>query len=93
VKECKAKDIIKALTKKGFREDTSGHHKFYHLIYCDKEVGIYTKISHGARDISASILSQIAKQLKISNNELEDLVRCPLSSEGYIEILRQKNEL
>ena len=66
-------------------EDRKAHHVFFFF-----EIGgrLYraTKLSHGARgQLAPSLASLIARQLKLNNKELNELVTCPLSEEEYFQ--------
>jgi hypothetical protein len=39
------------------------------------------------------LLKHVARQLWLSNNELDQLFDCPLTAERYVEILFEKNIL
>lgn len=79
------------IRKLGFSRSES-HHHFYHLFDRDGNLVIITKLSHGAkgRDISKAILSKIARQMKLSNPQLQAAVDCPLSKENYSDILKEQ---
>ena len=46
--------------------------------------------SHGKGDIPEKVANKIRGQLKLSPLHFEDLVKCPLTREDYLEILKQK---
>ncbi len=81
-----------SLCKKGFVKDGGDHIFFRHMVD-GKYSSVYTKVSHTKKlkDISRDLLTLIRKQLRLdTNQEVSDLVECPLSEEGYNEILREK---
>ncbi|MFW2371863.1 MAG: hypothetical protein ACN4GM_01980 [Gammaproteobacteria bacterium] len=87
------KNICKNLPKKGFVEDDSGHHLYFHFYYDGVLTGAYTYISHSAKhkDYSNAILTKMRQQLKLnSNRDVVELVNCPMDEEEYIAILKQK---
>ena len=89
------RDIEGALLKKGFKKRDGDHSYYiYYGINGDK-TGVFTKTSHGAkgRTISDDLFGRMARQLKLTNNEFDELVQCPLSREKYESILKEKDRL
>jgi len=89
VKPCKTRDIESALRKKGFMARES-HHKMFYLSNKGKITGVHTFLSHGLREYNADLLAKMRDQLHLSGQELEDLIRCPLSGEEYIRLLEER---
>lgn len=87
MKPRKTKDIASVLKRKGF-EQSQRHHKFFVLRIKGKKSVIRTKLSHGAKEYGAPLLSQVAKDLLLSNAELEDLLDCPLGYKKYVQLVR-----
>ena len=85
----KAREVKEALTSKGFKEGEKRDHLYYFLYYEGKETAVFTKISHGEREINDNLCAQMAKQTKLSNLQFRKLVDCDLTGEGYINILTQ----
>lgn len=86
----KTRVIKRALSKKGFVEESSKHIKY---ILCDEEgktSRIFTIFSHGSKEYSDDLLSAMAKQLKLEKSEFIRFVECTLSHEKYLELLREK---
>ncbi len=52
-----------------------------------KKTMIYTKISHGEKEIGDPLLSAMARQLRLTRNQLNDLIDCPLQYGDYVKIL------
>jgi hypothetical protein len=87
-----AKDIERALLDKGFHfHDT--HHRRFFLVVDGKRTAISTKISHGERECGASLVSVMARQVRLSRKNFLLLVKCSLTGEAYVEILRQQGDL
>lgn len=87
--------IESGLRQKGFVKSNS-EHRLYHFSLNGRLTHIRTMISHGSKyKVYGDILLGLMKiQLKLDTvPQLRDLVTCPLSTEGYIEILRRKGEL
>ncbi len=91
----KAREIDAALRKKGFRRETDGKH--IHYFFRDSEggkSGIFTLMSHGmaGSSLSANLLSQMARQLRLSKPRFLDLIDCSLDENGYRDMFREQNE-
>jgi hypothetical protein len=87
-----ARKIKSSLLKKGFKEDNSRHLHF--RLHVDGEkTHIFTVISHGAQECSDHLLGIMAKQLKLSRAELNNLIDCAMSGEAYIETLKGQGDL
>lgn len=83
----KTRDVKKALSSKGFKEKKERDHFYYFFYYKGKKTSIFTKISHGQREIGDNICSQMAKQTRLTNGQFRRLVDCHLTEEGYIDTL------
>jgi len=66
------------------------HHKMFYLSNKGKITGVHTFLSHGLREYNADLLAKMRDQLHLSGQELEDLIRCPLSGEEYIRLLEER---
>ena len=88
------KKTYKNLKKKGFVDSISksDDHKYLELFYNDKLV-LYTKISHGNKDIGNHLIKQMSVQCHLDKDEFIDLLNCPLSKNDYFEILEKKGLL
>ena len=82
-----ARDVASGLEKKGFRRRENDH-AFFHLWIGEKKTAIYTKISHGERDIGDNLLSLMARQVRLSKKQFVELLECPLTFAEYIRMLR-----
>ncbi len=87
------KDVDSALQKKGFRNKEGDHH--YHLYYsmAGLKSRVFTKTSHSQKSISEDLLSQMARQCRLTRQQFFNLLDCPLSREEYEEILTSKDLL
>jgi len=88
------KKTYKNLKKKGFvdSDSKSVDHKYLELFHNDKLV-LYTKISHGNKDIGNHLIKQMSVQCHLDKDEFMDLSNCPLSKDDYFEILEKKGLL
>lgn len=83
-----AREVMSALEKKGFvRRDAK--HVFFHLLVDGRKTKIWTKVSHGEREISDNLFALMARQLLLSTKQLRQLVECPLSQAEYVTELRK----
>ncbi|MBL0744429.1 type II toxin-antitoxin system HicA family toxin [Chryseolinea lacunae] len=93
MKPRKTRDIEKALLKKGF-EKISGkqksHHEYFHLKVEGKKSQVFIYLSHGAIEYDKNLMARIKTQLYFTNShDAENFFDCPLTKEGYIELLRR----
>lgn len=89
-------EVEKSLKKKGFEVSDSGKdHRFYTLFADGKYTGIMTKVSRGTKykTLSSGLVGMMARQLKLEAGEFANLVKCPLSYEAYIQLLKSRDEL
>lgn len=82
------RDIRKALLDKGFEEENT-HHEMYWLRVDGKRTSIRTRISNGKKEYGDNLLAQMARQVKLTRDEFDDLVDCPLSKEAYAKKLME----
>ena len=80
------------LLTKGFVAYES-HHTMYWLVVAGRTTDIRTRISHGQRKADNWLLAQIAKQLRLSKQELLSFIDCEISQKDYVELLVQRGHL
>jgi predicted RNA binding protein YcfA (HicA-like mRNA interferase family) len=80
-------DVEKGLEKKGFNKREGDHHFFAYYSIAGKKTRVFTKTSHGKKEIADNILSQMAKQCRLTNKQFNELIDCPLSQDDYEKIL------
>lgn len=87
--------VVKALIRKGFQRSDTDHVKLYYINTAGKKTRVWTKASHGGKqsEISPSNLSKMAKQCKLSGQDFEKLIECPLSREMYEDMLITAGEI
>ena len=85
MKPRKRDEIERALCKKGFVLNHS-HHDMLFFYKGEKKTKIYTRLSHGISEYSKSLMSKMKRQLKLSSDELDMLIDCPLTKEMLLEI-------
>lgn len=89
----KTKDIDRSLCKKGFECVKDSDHVRYILYVNGVKTRIRTKMSHGENEIGDNLVLKMSHQLKLSKSGFMDLIRCPLSKEEYVKILRESDEI
>jgi len=89
-----SKAIGSGLESKGFLKTENDHHFFIYISKSGKKTRARTKTSHGKMSqLSAQLLSTMAKQCKLTTKDFKDLITCPLSRDQYEEKLRELGEL
>jgi hypothetical protein len=79
----KQSEVEKSLTTKGFRAKDGDHNYFHYYSKAGKKTIVFTKTSHGAREITDSLLALMAKQCKLSRADFDRLIECPLDRDTY----------
>lgn len=79
----KQSEVERSLTAKGFRAREGDHNYFNYYSKLGKKTAVFTKTSHGAREIDDNLLSRMAKQCKLSNKDFGLLIDCPLDRDTY----------
>ena len=87
----KARNVRRALVHKLGFQHRPGHHDIYRL-YLDGRLVARTYMSHGRRELSDYHVGQMASQMRLSRQEFQDAVDCPLNQEAYHALLRQRLE-
>jgi predicted RNA binding protein YcfA (HicA-like mRNA interferase family) len=70
-----AKEIATGLQQKGFRLRDNDH-SFFHLYVNGKKTSVYTKISHGEKEIHDGLLGTMARQVRLSRKQFNELIEC-----------------
>lgn len=81
-------DVERAWKKIGMVVTNSGDRlaKFYYR----GALILMTKRSHGSGPIEGKVPYLIRQQMKLSQNEFDQLIACPLDLAGYVEVLKAK---
>jgi len=89
------KVIESSLVSKGFvRHDT--HHKYFYHEIEGQRTGIHTYTSHGSKykTYRDPLLGRMKRELRLDSlGQVVDLCRCPITGDGYNEILRKKGQI
>jgi hypothetical protein len=82
----KTADLRSALLNKGFKLEQT-HHEMLWFTVEGKSTSVRTRLSRGAREYDDGLLGQMAKQLRLRRQELDDLIDCPLDYATYLKKL------
>jgi len=86
----KSKTVGDALEKKGFRRTNSAD-RMYHLYVDGRRTSVRTKLSHGPdKTLGDALVAQMRKQTRLDRSEFDEFVRCPMSHEDYVALLRER---
>ena len=83
-----------SLKTKGFQENRSGDHIYFHHWYKGRLTGVYTKLSHSSKIkvISGDLLLFMKKQLRLDEmREAVNLLDCTMDGDDYNRILADKS--
>jgi hypothetical protein len=84
-----ARKVARSLSSKGFLK-VENDHTFFHLYVDGRDAGVFTKRSHGEREIGTPLAKRMQHQLKLESlASFRDLVECPLTYEEYVKQLRK----
>lgn len=91
------RDMIRALEEKGFRRDHRDRdHDYYYFYHQEKRTVAKTKISRGTGygDYNDELFRLMRSPLHLATiGQVRDLLRCPLTQQGYVELLRSSGTL
>ena len=79
----KQSEVEKSLGVKGFQPAKGDHNYFHYYSKAGKKTRVFTKTSHGSREIDDSLLSCMARQVKLSRSDFDRLIDCPLDRDTY----------
>lgn len=79
----KQREVERSLTMKGFRSREGDHSYFHYWTKAGKKTAVFTKTSHGARELDDGLIGCMAKQCRLSRTDFERLIDCPLDRDGY----------
>ena len=83
------RNVEQALEKKGFVRSNRDHKYYLYHTKEGKKSPIRTHTSHGSgyKTLDDHLVSQMARQCKLTKKQFENLIDCPLDRSGYEEIL------
>ena len=84
--QAKVTEIQRAFRKLGMQPKQASH-KLVQFRYNGKLI-LRTRLSHGSGDAKA--VDYIRQELHLKEEDFRDLISCPLTLEGYVQILKEK---
>lgn len=87
----KQADVERALKAKGFSLGTGDHKHFLYMTKAGKKTAVFTKTSHGSKEISDNLLGKMARQVKLNRSDFDMLIDCPLDRDAYERKLVAQN--
>ena len=79
----KPNDVERSLEKKGFQRKEGDHHYFNYYTTAGKKTKVFTKTSHGAKELDDSLLGMMSRQCKLTRQDFDRLIDCPLDRDTY----------
>jgi len=79
----KQSEVERSLTAKGFQHKEGDHNYFNYYSKAGKKTAVFTKTSHGAREIDDHLLGCMARQCKLARADFDRLIDCPLDRDSY----------
>lgn len=91
----KRDDIEGALLRKGFQKKNTDHAYFLFYDSEGKKTAVYTKTSFGRKykTLGPELISQMARQCRLSKSQFTELVDCTLSRERYESFLKEHGHI
>jgi hypothetical protein len=84
--------IIGVLLQKGFVQDES-HHTMLRLAVNGRKTRIHTWFSHGRRKADDWLISQIAREMRLSRRELLAFLECAIGGEQYAQLMVERGHV
>ena len=79
----KQRELERSLMAKGFKSHEGDHSYFHYWCKAGKKTAVFTKTSHGARELDDGLFGRMAKQCRLSRADFDRLIDCPLDRDGY----------
>ena len=79
----KQSEVEKSLCVKGFLPSKGDHNYFHYYSKVGKKTRVFTKTSHGSREIDDSLLGCMARQVRLTRSDFDRLIDCPLDRDAY----------
>lgn len=68
---------------KGFQSREGDHNYFHYWSKAGQKTAVFTKTSHGNRELDDGLHGRMAKQCRLSRTDFDRLIDCPLNRDGY----------
>lgn len=84
--------VESSLKVKGFQVHQGDHHYFTYITLDGVRTHIFTKTSHSRRpdSIPTPLLSQMARQCKLTLSQFRELIQCGIDQKEYENLLIQQ---
>ncbi len=82
--------VRSALLAKGFVE-RDGDHEYFHF-RAPGRTKTFTKISHGAREVEDNLITQMARQMRLTRKQFAEFVECTMTGEKYSELMAESQQ-
>lgn len=88
-------DVESALQRKGFKQRNTDHSYFHFFDKEGKKTIVNTKTSFGSKykTLGPQLVTQMARQCKLTKAQFQQLVDCTLSHEDYEAILNDGDHI
>ena len=95
MKQIKARDLEKALERKGFQREEGSRHVQYYFYYQNKKTSVRVSISRGSSSVYGdSLISYVRKEMRLPDKrQFEQFVECTLTEEKYSNLLIKNREI
>jgi hypothetical protein len=60
---------------------------------CEGQIILWTKVPHKRGELKGKLPDFVRQQLKLNEAQFRELIACPLTRTGYVQILREKGLL
>lgn len=84
----KKNECEKLFRKLNLKVRSTGHNYGWLIVNGKKILRVH--YSHGKGDIPGKVVNKIRGQLKLSLEDFKELIKCPLTYENYLGILKHK---
>lgn len=81
------RDVDRGLKKKGFDSSERDHTYYTFHTVNGVKTSVYTKISHGEREISDNLLAKMSRQIDLPRRDFDRLIDCAISHVEYEQML------
>lgn len=92
MKPRKTKIIAQKLEQEDFRKENK-HHKYYCLFHDNKKTTVWTKLSHSIKEYGDPLLNLMAKQLSLTNKELNEFLDCNINHDNLVQTLKERRDI
>lgn len=90
-----SREIDRALCAKGFAvREQKRHRRYFFYLGDGRKSGVSTSMSRTSRrSVGQGLVAFMAKDCRLTNQEFERLIDCPLSQEQYENLLKDRGHI